>query len=87
MESTRTFVELSHCKTSPEFFTDQNTFLPVFSETFSLYLIMPFFINCNPDVRSLDKNVVEQELEFAINLALYGVLCSLGSQYIDGNDS
>ena len=48
---------------------------------------MPFFINCNPDVRSLDKNVVEQELEFAINLALYGVLCSLGSQYIDGNDS
>ena len=34
------------------------------------------------EVNNLDSSVVVQELELAMNLALYGLLWSLGNQYI-----
>ena len=34
------------------------------------------------NVNDLDNSLVVQELELAMNLALYGVLLSLGNQYI-----
>ena len=37
------------------------------------------------EVNNLESSVVVQELEFAINRALYGVLWSLGNQYIVGS--
>ena len=37
------------------------------------------------EVNNLESSVVVQELEFAINLALYGLLRSLGNQYIVGS--
>ena len=37
------------------------------------------------EVNNLESSVAVQELEFAINLALYGLLGSLGNQYIVGN--
>ena len=37
------------------------------------------------EVNNFESSVVVQELEFAINLALYGLLCSLGNQYIIGS--
>ena len=37
------------------------------------------------DVNNLDSSVVVQELELALNLALYGLLWSLGNQYIVGS--
>ena len=36
------------------------------------------------EVNNLESSVVVQELEFAINRALYGVSWSLGNQYIPG---
>jgi hypothetical protein len=56
----------------------------VVSKTFSQYRITCSFTAVRQDVKSTDNLVVVQELEFAINLALYGVLCILGSQYIVG---
>ena len=37
------------------------------------------------EVNNLESSVVVQELEFAINRALYGFLRSLGNQYIVGS--
>ena len=37
------------------------------------------------EVNNFDNSVVVQELELAINLALYGLLWSLGNQYILGS--
>ena len=37
------------------------------------------------EVNNFEISVVVQELEFAMNLALYGLLCSLGNQYIVGS--
>ena len=37
------------------------------------------------EVNNFESSVVVQELEFAMNLALYGLLCSLGNQYIVGS--
>ena len=34
---------------------------------------------------NFENSVVVQELEFAMNLALYGLLWSLGNQYIVGS--
>jgi hypothetical protein len=56
----------------------------VVSKTFSQYLITYPFTAVRQDVKSTDNLVVVQEVEFAINLALYGVL---GSQYIIGTFS
>ena len=39
------------------------------------------------EVNNLESSVVVQELEFAINRALYGLLWSLGNQYIVGSPS
>ena len=37
------------------------------------------------EVNNFESYVVLQELEFAMNLALYGLLWSLGNQYIVGS--
>ena len=37
------------------------------------------------EVNNLERSVVVQELEFAINRALHGLLLSLGNQYIVGS--
>ena len=37
------------------------------------------------EVNNLDSSVVLQELELTMNLALYGILWSLGNQYIVGS--
>ena len=37
------------------------------------------------EVNNFDSSVVVQELEFAMNLAFYGLLWSLGNQYILGS--
>ena len=37
------------------------------------------------EVNNLDSSVVVQELELVMNLALYGLLYSLGNQYIEGS--
>ena len=37
------------------------------------------------EVNNFESSVVVQELEFAMNLALYGLLWSLGNQYIVGS--
>ena len=37
------------------------------------------------EVNNFESSAVVQELEFAMNLALYGLLCSLGNQYIVGS--
>ena len=37
------------------------------------------------EVNNLDSSVVVQELDLAMNLALYGLLWSLGNQYIVGS--
>ena len=37
------------------------------------------------EVNNFESSVVVQELEFAMNLALYGLLLSLGNKYIVGS--
>ena len=37
------------------------------------------------EVNNFESSVVVQELEFAMNLALYGLFLSLGNQYIVGS--
>ena len=37
------------------------------------------------EVNNFESSVVVQELEFAMTLALYGLLWSLGNQYIVGS--
>ena len=37
------------------------------------------------EVNNFDRSVVVQKLELAINLALYGLLWTLGNQYIVGS--
>ena len=37
------------------------------------------------EVNNSDSSVVVQGLELAMNLALFGLLCSLGNQYIVGS--
>ena len=45
------------------------------------------FTAVRQDVKSFESLVVVHELEFAMKRALYGVLCSLGIQYIVGSFS
>ena len=56
----------------PEFLMDKNRFLPDLSYTFSQYLITCFLTAVRHEVNNLESSVVVQELELAINLALYG---------------
>ena len=62
---------LSLSKISPEFLIDQNRFLPDLSYTFSQYLITCFLTAVRHEVNNLESSVVVQELELAINLALW----------------
>ena len=63
---------LSLSKISPEFLIDQKRFLLDLSYTFSQYLITCFLTAVRHEVNNLESSVVVQELELAINLALYG---------------
>ena len=49
-------------------------FLPDLSYTFSQYLITCLFTAVRHEVNNLESSVVVQELELAINLALYGFI-------------
>ena len=44
-----------------------------------------FLITVRHEVNNYESCVVVQELELAINLALYGLLWSLGNKYNVGN--
>ena len=48
------------------------------------YFITIALIALRQEMNNFEKSVVVQELEFAIDLALYSLLCSLGNQYIVG---
>ena len=63
---------LSLSKISPEFFMDQNRFLPDLSYTFSQCLITCLLTAVRHEVNNLESSVVVQELKLVINLALYG---------------
>ena len=60
--------------TSPEFFIDRNQFLFEVSYNVSQYLITRDLIAVRQEVNNLESSVVVQELEIAINHALYGLL-------------
>ena len=62
---------LSLSQISPEFLIDQNRFLLDLSYTFSQYLITCFLTAVRHEVNNLESSVVVQELELAINLALW----------------
>ena len=68
----RTPLHFNLLSTLLEFFIDQNQFLFEVSYTVSQYLID--LIAVRQEVNNLESSVVVQELEFAINLALYGLL-------------
>ena len=67
-------LSLSLLRTSPEFFIDQNIFFPDLSYTVSQYFITLDLIAVRQEVSNFENSVVVQELEFAMNLALYGLL-------------
>ena len=60
--------------TSPEFFIDQNQFLFEVSYTVSQNFMTWNLLAVRQEVNNLESSVVVQELDFAINLALYGLL-------------
>ena len=60
--------------TSPEFFIDQNIFFPNLSYTVSQYFMTLALKAERQEVNNFESSVVIQELEFAMNLALYGLL-------------
>ena len=61
---------LSLSKISPEFLVDQNRFLLDLSYIFSQCLITCFLTAVRREVNNLERSVVVQEPELAINLAL-----------------
>ena len=65
-------LDLSLSKISPEFLIDQNRFLSDLTYTFSEYLTTCFLTAVRHEVNNSESPVVVQELEVAINLALYG---------------
>ena len=72
--------DFSLFNTSHEFLIDQKKNLPDLSLTFSQYLITWFLIVVRQEGSNFDSSVVVDELDLAINRALYGCSCSLGSQ-------
>ena len=66
-----TSLALSLSKISAEFLIDQNRFLPDLSYIFSQYLITWFLTAVRHKVNNLEMSVVVQELDLAINIALY----------------
>ena len=65
----RKSLALSLSNTSPDFFMDQNRFLPDLFYIFSQYLI-PFLIAVRQDDYNLKSSVIIQELELAIYITL-----------------
>ena len=63
-------LSLSLSLSLPEFLIDQNRGFPDLSHTFSQYLITCFLTAVRHEVNNLERSVVLQELELAINLAL-----------------
>ena len=78
-------LSLSLLSTLPEFFIDQNIFFPELSYTVSQYFITLALIAVRQEISYFESSVVVQELEFAMNLALYGLIWSLGNQYTVGS--
>ena len=64
---------LSLLSASADFFIDQNIFFPDLSYTVSQYFITLVLIAVRQEVSNFECSVVVQELEFAMNLALYGL--------------
>ena len=58
----------------PDFFIDQNIFFPDLSYTASQYFMTLALMAVRHEVNNLESSVVVQELEFAMNLALKGLL-------------
>ena len=56
------------------FFIGQNTLFPDISYTVSQYFMTLALMAVRQDVNNFESSVVVQELEFAMNLALYGLL-------------
>ena len=68
-------LHFSLLNTSTEcFFFYQNQFLFEVSYTVSQYVMTQDLIAVRQEVNNLESSVVVQELEFAINVALYGLL-------------
>ena len=55
-------------------FIGQNIFLPDLSYTVSQYFMTLALMKLRQEVNNFESSVVVQELEFAMNLALYGLL-------------
>ena len=55
-------------------FIDQNIFFPDLSYTVSQYFMTLALMAVRQEVNNFESSVVVQELEFAMNLALYGLL-------------
>ena len=60
--------------TSPEYFLDQNIYFPDLSNTVSQYLMTLALMAVKQGFNNFESSVIEQELEIAMNLALYGLL-------------
>ena len=75
---TRNPLHFNLLNTSPDFSFEV-------SNTVSQYRMLLDLTEVRKEVNNLEGSVVVQGLELAINLALYGLLWSLGSQYIVGN--
>ena len=67
-------LSLSFLSTSSEFFYRPQTIFPDLSYTVSQYFITLALIAVRQEVSNFESSVVVQELEFAMNLALYGLL-------------
>ena len=66
--------DFSLLSTSPDFFIDQNIFFSDLSYTVSQYLMTQDLTAVMQEVNNSDSSVVVQELELAMNIALYGIL-------------
>ena len=65
-------------------FIDQNIFYPDLSYTVSQYFMTLALMAVSQEINNLESSVVVQELEFAMNLALYRLDMKL-NQYIGGS--
>ena len=67
-------ISFSLLSTSPEFFIGQSIFSPDLSYIVSQYFMTLALMAVRQEVNNFESSVVVQELEFAMNLALYGLL-------------
>ena len=70
-------LSFSLLSTLPELFIDKNIIFLDLSYTVSLYLMTRGLTAVRQVVNNLDSYVVVQELDLAMNLPLYGLLCHL----------